>query len=111
MTLGELLAVLVGRLYSNVATDPPGEAITRGNLEKRTIYSIVFKMFFLCCHGHQLMFAVTGSEKKKKIALQYTHTHVHTYTQPILCPSIKTEVVLAPGQLEAGPWEGEERGT
>ena len=55
------------------------------------------------------MFAATGPGKKKNGST--VHTHTDTHTRPILYPSIKTEVVLAPDQLEAGAWEAEEGDT
>lgn len=76
LTLGELLAVLVRGLHSDLVTDSTGGGSKRGGyLEKWTIYSMVFFLFFfLRCHGQQLMFAATGPGKKiLKKALQYTH--------------------------------------
>lgn len=78
LTLRELLAVLVGRLYSNVATDPPSSH-NEGYFGKMD-HLLNVQNVFLGCHGHQLMLA--DQEKKKHscnfVIVYYSHNTAHS---------------------------------
>lgn len=77
LTLRELLAVLVGRLYSRVATDPPSSH-NEGYFGKMD-HLLYVQNVFGGCHGHQLMFAVTDPEKKNKKKKKHSCNFVIVY--------------------------------